>query len=215
MGWGILHGVLFAFAVGVAAVMLALDTTPQHVMRTLVGATLVGAVVGVILFFNLFHLAWTILGDSLTSGTSVSIDPAYRPLVVAAVVVGVIGALLGLIFGATRGRSFSAAIGGLLGGAIVGAAVGAFTAIAFSVEVAVAIGIAVALATWVPLVARPVLDGSYDWEALKARYWPGLTVETARESYEELRSRIPEMPKPPAMPGRPGTPGKPSGGSGR
>ena len=79
----------------------------------------------------------------------------------------------------------------------------------------VAIGIAVALATWVPLVARPVLDGSYDWEALKARYWPGLTVETARESYEELRSRIPEMPKPPAMPGRPGTPGKPSGGSGR
>jgi len=188
-------------------VTLALDMTPQHAMRTLVGATLVGALVGVILFFNLFHAAWAIIGDNLASGTSLSIDPANRPLVVAAVVVGAIGAVVGLILGAVRGRSFSMSIVGLLGGAVAGAALGAFTAITFSAEVAVAIGIAIALAVWPVLVARPLIDGSYDWEALKGRYWPGLTVETARETYEQLRQRIPEMPRPPAMPGRPGRPG--------
>jgi hypothetical protein len=204
MGWGIVHGVLFGIAVAVAAVMLALDLPEAHVFRTLVGATLVGIVVGGILFFNLFHLLWTVLGDELVARTTISIDPAYRPLIVAAVVVGALGALIGLILGIWRGRTFSAAIGGLLVGALAGAALGAFTAIDFSEEVAVAIGIAVALATWMPLDARPLLDGSYDWEALKSRYWPGLTVEMARETYAELLERMPEMPAAPKMPGRPG-----------
>ena len=87
---------------------------------------------------------------------------------------------------------------------MAGAALGAFTAITFSAEVAVAIGIAVALTTWMPLVAWPVISGTYDWEALTARYWPGLTVEMARETYEQLRERMPEMPAAPKMPGRPG-----------
>jgi hypothetical protein len=204
MGWGILHAVLFGLSVAVVAVMLALDIPPDSVFRTLVGAVLVGILVGGILFFNVFHLLWATLGDELASRTTVAIDPSYRPLVVGAVVVGAIGALVGLILGIWRGRTFSAAIGGLVGGAVAGAAFGAFTAITFSVEVAVAIGIAVTLVTWMPLVARPVITGTYDWDALKARYWPGLTVEMARETYEQLRERMPEMPAAPKMPGRPG-----------
>lgn len=204
IGWGILHAVLFGFAVAVAAVMLALDLPPDHIFRTLVGAVLVGVVVGGILFFNLFHLLWAALGDQLAANTTVSIDPGYRPLVVAVVVVGALGLLVGLALGIWRGRSFSAAIGGLLGGAVAGAAFGAFTAIAFSAEVAVAIGVAVTLVAWMPLVARPVITGTYDWDALKARYWPGLTVEMARETYAQLRERMPEMPAAPKMPGRPG-----------
>ena len=204
MGWGILHAVLFGFSVAVAAVMLALDISPQSVFRTLVGAVLIGIVVGGVLFLNLFHLLWATLGDELVARTTVSIDPAYRPMVVAAAVVGALGALIGLIVGIRVGRSFSSAIGGLLVGAVAGAALGAFTAITFSAEVAVAIGIAVALVAWMPLVARPVLTGTYDWEALKARYWPGLTVEMARETYALLLERMPAMPSAPKMPGRPG-----------
>jgi hypothetical protein len=204
MGWGILHGVLFGLAVAVAAVMLALDLSPDHVFRTLVGAVLVGIVVGGVLFFNAFHALWAILGDEVAARTTLSIDPAVRPLVMGAVVVGALGALIGLILGIARGRSFSAAVGGLVAGAVAGAAFGAFTAITFSEEVAVAIGIAVALVTWMPLVARPVITGTYDWEALKSRYWPGLTVEMARETYEQLRGRMPDMPAAPKMPGRPG-----------
>lgn len=191
--------------------MLALDISPSNVLGALVAAVLLGTAVGLVLFLNLPHAAWATLGDELAARTTISIDPAYRPLVAGAVVLGAVGALFGLIVGAWRGRSFSAAFGGLVGGVIAGAALGAFTAITFSAEVAVALGVTIALATWPVLVAQPVLDGSYDWEALKARYWPGLTVETARETYEQLKQRAPEMPTRPGTPHRPGMPGRRGG----
>jgi ABC-type uncharacterized transport system permease subunit len=110
---------------------------------------------------------------------------------------GVLGALVGLIVGARAGHSFSSAILGLLAGVLGGALFGAFTAITFSPQVAVAIGIAVVLALWPGLAAQPIISGDYDWEALKARYWPGLAVETAQETIEMLQAAIPEMPSRP------------------
>jgi hypothetical protein len=197
IAWGILHGFLFALAIAVSAVMLALDIPPSSVVVTLVASVVVGTLVGVVFALNLPNAGWTALGDWLSQNTTIAVDAGSRPLAVAAVVTGAIGALVGLILGARAGRSFSAAILGLIGGAILGAAFGAFTAITFSLQVAAAIGIAVALALWPVLVARPVISGSYDWEALKARYWPGLTVETAQETMELLQARIPEMPSRP------------------
>jgi hypothetical protein len=197
LGWGILHGFLFALAVAVSAVMLALDIPPSSVVATLVASAVVGTIVGVAFALNLPNAGWTALGDWLSQNTTIAVDAGSRPLAVAAVVVGVIGALVGLVLGWRAGRSFSAALLGLIGGAILGAAFGAFTAITFSPQVAAAIGIAVALALWPLLVAQPIISGSYDWEALKARYWPGLTVETAQETIELLQGRIPEMPSRP------------------
>ena len=197
IAWGILHGFLFALAVAVAAVMLALDIPPSSVVATLVASIVVGAIVGTVLLLNLPNAGWVALGDWLTANTTIALDAGSRPAVVAAVTIGVLGALVGLIAGARAGRNVSSAILGLLAGALGGALFGAFTAITFSPQVAVAIGIAVALALWPVLVAQPVISGSYDWEALKARYWPGLTVETAQETMELLQARIPEMPSRP------------------
>ena len=202
IGWGILHGFLFALAIAVSAVMLALDIPPRSVVATLAVSAVLGTLVGVVLAQNLPNAAWTALGDWLSQNTAIALDAGSRPMAVAAVVMGAIGALFGLILGARAGRSFSAAILGLIGGAILGAAFGAFTAITFSPQVAAAIGIAVALALWPVLVARPVISGSYDWEALKARYWPGLTVETAQETLDILQARIPDMPSRPTGRGR-------------
>ncbi len=197
IGWGILHAVLFALSVAIALVMLALEVSRAWVARSLVLAAIVGVLVGAFFLFNLPHAAWAAIGDQVDAQTSVRIDGAYRPLVVAVVIGLVAGAVVGLVVGAWRGRRFSAAIGGLLGGGIAFAALCAFTAISFSVECAAGVGVAIALAIWPLFVTRPIVDGSYDWDALAARYWPGLTVETVRTTIAEVKLRLPEMPSMP------------------
>jgi hypothetical protein len=205
MGWGILHAVLFGFAVAVALVLKALDFSAARLGWTLVAAAFVGFVIGGIFFLNLPHNAWVWVGDQVDVQTTLDIDPAYRPLAVAAAIGAIVGAVLGLIIGIWKGRSFSGAIGGLLGGAIALGALCAFTAISFSVECAVGLGIAVMLAVWPVFASRPLLDGSFDWDAFAASYWPGLTIETIRSTIEEVKLRLPDMP---SRPGRPSMPGR-------
>lgn len=197
IGWGILHTVLLGISVAVALVMLALEVPGAWVARSLVLAAGVGTLVGAVLFLNLPHAVWTAIGDQIEAQTAVQVDAAYRPLVVASVVGLVVGGVIGLVVGIWRGRSFSAAIGGLLGAGLVVGAIFAFTAISFSVECAAGIGVAVALAVWPLFVTRPIVDGSYDWDALAAKYWPGLTIETVRATIAEVKLRLPEMPSMP------------------
>ena len=67
-------------------------------------------------------------------------------------------------------------------------------AISFSRHVGIAIGICVVLIAW-PALAATALRG-YDWGALKARYWPGTTIETTKETIEWVRARTPLGRKP-------------------
>ena len=197
IGWGVLHAVLFGVAVAVACVMLALELTPRHVALTLAGAAVIGSLVGGIFLLNLPHAAWAWVGDQVDVGTTIDIDPGYRPLVVAAFFGALVGAIVGMLAFAWQSRSFSGAIGGLFVGAIALAAFCAFTAITFSVQCAVGIGIAVTLAVWPVLVSRPVWNGTYDWDGLASKYWPGLTIEVAQDTLEEVRLRLPDMPSMP------------------
>ena len=201
MGWGILHAVLFGLAVAVALVLRALDFSAARLGWTLVAAAFVGFLVGGVFFLNLPHNAWAWVGDQVDVQTTLDIDPAYRPLAVAAGIGAIVGAVLGLVIGIWKGRSFSAAIGGLLGGAIALGALCAFTAIAFSVECAVGLAVAVTLAVWPVFASRPLLDGTYDFDAYTAEYWPGLTIEVFQGTIEQLKLRLPDMP---SMPGRRG-----------
>lgn len=201
MGWGILHAVLFGLAVAVALVLRALDFSAARLGWTLVAAAFVGFLVGGIFFLNLPHAAWAWVGDQVDVQTTLEIDPAYRPLVVAAAIGALVGAVLGLVVGAWNGRSFSAAIGGLVAGALALGAFCAFTAITFSVECAAGIGVAVTLALWPVFAARPLMDGTYDFDAYAAQYWPGLTIEVFQATIEQVKLRLPDMP---SMPGRRG-----------
>ena len=101
--------------------------------------------------------------------------------------------LVALVIGARAGGP-GAAIAGLIGGAVVGALAGAFLAISFSRHVGIAIGICAVLIAW-PALAATALR-AYDWGALKARYWPGTTIETTKETIEWVRARTPLGRKP-------------------
>ncbi len=208
MGWGILHGVLFGLAVAVALMLRALDFSAARLGWTLVAAAFVGFLVGGVFFLNIPHAGWVWVGDQVDVQTTLEIDPAYRPLVVAASIGALVGAVLGLIVGAWKGRSFSAAIGGLLGGALALGAFCAFTAISFSAECAVGLGIAVTLVAWPVFAVRPLVDGTFDWNAYTAQYWPGLTVEIVQETIEQVKLRLPDMPSRPARPSMPGRGGQ-------
>jgi len=201
MGWGILHAVLFGVAVAVALVLRALDFSAARLGWTLVAAAFVGLLVGGVFFLNLPHAAWAWVGDQIDVQTTLDVDPAYRPLVVAAAIGALVGAVAGLVVGAWNGRSFSAAIGGMLAGALALGAFCAFTAITFSVECAAGIGVAITLALWPVFAVRPLVDGTYDFDAYAAQYWPGLTIEVFQATVEQVKLRLPDMP---SMPGRRG-----------
>jgi hypothetical protein len=204
MGWGILHAVLFGLAVAVALVLRALDFSAARLGWTLVAAAAVGLLVGGIFFLNLPHDAWAWVGDQVDVQTTLEIDPAYRPLVVAAAIGAMVGAMVGLVVGIWKGRSFSAAIGGMVAGALALGAFCAFTAITFSVECAAGIAVAVTLAAWPVFAVRPLVDGTFDWDAYAAQYWPGLTIEVFQETIEQVKLRLPDLPSRPARPSIPG-----------
>ncbi len=184
MGWGILHGTELSLAVAVALVLGALDIPRGFLVRMLVVAFVLGSLVAVIFGLALSNAFWTAVGDAVAPG----VDPAYRPLLVAAVAGAVLGGLLGIVVGVRAGAPdsrVSGGAGGLVAGALAGALLGAFTAISFTPEVGVAIGVAVTLALW-PVFCLRALQG-YDWEALKTRFTPTTTIETAQETMEWLQ----------------------------
>jgi len=77
---------------------------------------------------------------------------------------------------------------------VAGVLIGAFLAISFSLRVGIALGICTTLIAW-PAFAAMALR-SYDWGVLKARYWPGTTIETTKETIEWVRARTPLGRKP-------------------
>jgi hypothetical protein len=184
MGWGILHGTELSLAIAVALVLAALDIPRAWLARMLALAIALGAVVAVIFGLALSHQFWTAVGDALVP----TVDPAYRPLLVAALAGAIVGGLSGIVAAARAaapGDRVYSAVFGFVGGAVAGTLLGAFTAISFTLQVGIAIGIAVALAVWPVLCLRRLQD--YDWEALQARFTPTTTIETAQETMEWLQ----------------------------
>jgi simple sugar transport system permease protein len=79
-------------------------------------------------------------------------------------------------------------------GSAIGAAIGAFSAITFTWHVAVAIGIAVWFGVALALMGADVATRGIDTEALKARFYPQATIDTAKETIEWAKARIPRGP---------------------
>ena len=156
------------------------------IVRDLVLAIVVGAIVGVLFGLNLTNIAWTGLGEVLNLG----IEPGVRPLVVGAATLAIVLGVLGLVVGAWR-AGYRAAFGGLIGGLIAGALLGAFTAIAFGPRVGAALGVTAALIMWPVFMGLSVQRKGVDGEALKERFYPSTTIDTTKETIEWVRSRTP------------------------
>ena len=189
LGWGVLHGVLLCVALVAALLLAALEIPGRHLAATFVGAVGIGIVVAVVLGLAWPNQAFTRIGDALIPGIETGVRPLVAGLAVGALLVGLVALVVGARAGGPGG-----AIAGLIGGAVVGALAGAFLAISFSRHVGIAIGICVVLIAW-PALAATALRG-YDWGALKARYWPGTTIETTKETIEWVRARTPLGRKP-------------------
>jgi hypothetical protein len=184
MGWGILHGTLFAIGMAVILVLGALRISRSYLAGTFLVAILVGIAVGIVLGFAWPNIAYARIGEAVVPG----VDAGVRPLVVGLAVGALVLGLLGLLGGARAGGG-SGAIGGLIAGAIGGAIVGAFTAISFSTQVGAALGVATALVTW-PVLAALALRG-YDGEEFKRRFTPQRSIDAARETMDFLKQRLP------------------------
>jgi hypothetical protein len=187
IGWGILLGVFLLAGIALAAVVAALRPGVQApIGRALLVGVVVGVVVGIVLGLDLTNRGWSALADVIVP----TMDPAYRPLVVAIVGLAIIFAVLGLIAGALTSGG-GGAIGGVIGGAVAGALLGLLTAFAPGRRVGAAIGVEAGLITWIAAMAIGVVRGGFDTDALKDRFWPATTIETTKETIEWARERMP------------------------
>ncbi len=189
IGWGVLLGVELLLAVAVAAVLVALRV--PGLGKDVVIAFLLGLVVALVLGLNLPNLLFTSIGDALNLG----VDPAVRPLLVGVVVLAILGAIVGLGMGIRAGGGVGGFVGGLVVGAVAGALFGAFLSITFGPRVGAALGFAVFYLAWPILMGLRTQRQGIDVEALKARFYPGTSIETTKESIEWVKARFPGGPR--------------------
>jgi MFS family permease len=194
LGWGVVLVGELSVAIALDSVLIAFDIPGGRIGRRFLVAAVIGVVVGLLAGFWVFNRLWEAIGVAVAP----NLDPATRPLVVGTVVGAVVGAVVGLLGGTeTKGRSAGGIIGSaimaVVVGAAVGAALGAFSSITFSAQVAVALGIAIGLLTWIVLCAA--LAREIDGEAFSQKFYPTQSVDTAKETMEWLRERMPLGPR--------------------
>ncbi len=186
MGWGILHGVLLFAGIATAAVLAAIGMSAGRIGRSFLAALLIGVLVAIVLALDLTNQAYAQVGTSVLPG----IEAGVRPLVSGILVVAVIGLLAGLVL-ASRVPSARDRIAAVFGAVVVGALVGAFTAITFGTQPGIGLGAAVGYAAWIVLMGADMARTGVDLDALKARFYPTLTIDTSKETLEWLQSKMP------------------------
>ena len=191
IGWGVLLYTELGVAVALTAVVVALGVPGSKIGPPILVSVLVGVVLAIMLGLALTNEGWTRLGESVFPNVEGGFRPLGTAMAFSAAVVGVIGLLLGV-----RSGGIGGAIGGLIAGALFGVVLGALSAIRFGPGPGVALGIAVAAIVWIVLVARALMQVGVDGDALKARFWPSLTIDTTKETIEWVRERTPLGPRP-------------------
>jgi hypothetical protein len=191
IGWGVLLGFFLLIDIALVAALVALGISGGRIGRAFLVAVVFGVIVGIVLGLDLTNRGWTLAAESILP----AMDPANRPLALAAAALAIIGGLLGLIGGIRSGGGAGGAIRGLIAGAIVGALLGVLTAIALGPRVGAAVGVLTTLIAWPAMVGLDVSRAGVDTDALKARFYPSQTIETTKETIEWVRQRTPLGPK--------------------
>ena len=189
IGWGVLLGSLLLIDVAVVGGLLAVGVPGSRLGRALLAALGLGVVAGIVLGLDLTNRAWTTVGDNLMPG----VDVGFRPLAIAVLSLALIGGVIGLIGGS---RAAGGAAGsGLFMGAFAGIVLGVLTAVAVGPRVGAAFGVLTTFLAWPALMGLDVSRTGIDRDAIKARFYPGTTIETTKETIEWVRQRTPLGPK--------------------
>lgn len=184
IGWGVLLGSLLLVDGAVVAGLLAVGMPGRRLGLVALVALLIGGAIGIVLGLDLTNRAWTIIGDAVLPG----VGAGTRPLAVAVLALGILGGIVGLV---GRARAGGSAAGGLVGGAAAGILLGLLTAMAPGSRVGAAFGVLAMLIAWPALSGLDASRTGIDTEALKARFYPGQTIETTKETIEWVRQRTP------------------------
>lgn len=187
MGWGVIDGVLAFLSVAMAAVLLAVGISATRIGRALLGAIVVGILIGVTLGLDLPNRLYAAIGESL----GLAVDPGIRPLVVGMLLGGFIGLVAGIVAAIRMPVSGGGRFVALAGLTVLGVAIGAFTSITFGPQVGVGIGITLGYIAWMAFMGIDVSRTGIDVEGLKARFYPGQTIDTSKETLEWLQKRMP------------------------
>jgi len=189
MGWGILHGLLFALAVAVSAVAAALGAHGRWIWLPVLSGAFVAIAVGLLLGSTLAFRGSAELAARGEAALRIDLPSGWDTVVAGAAGGAVIGALLLLVVGLVLRRSVKAAPGLLLDGAIPGAILGALCGAAqYSWQVGAAIGLTVGLIVWIAAAVAAMTR--LDLSARFAGLTPTTTIDTARETWEWVRARI-------------------------
>jgi hypothetical protein len=186
MGWGILHGLLFAAALATACVSGALGTSMRPIGTAFAAGIAFAVLFGLLFGFAAFNRVYAAIGDQVATG----IEPGVRPLVVGAVIFGVVGLVLGIVL-ALRVEGAGARLGAVIGLTVLGALIGAWSAITFGPQVSAGIGITIGYVTSIAIMAIGARRRAVDIEELTARFYPTQTIETSKETLEWLQRRMP------------------------
>jgi hypothetical protein len=188
IGWGLLQGTLGLIAVAVTLILVALRV--PGLGKDVAGALIVGIAVALVLGFEIPNKIFTWIGETGALG----IDVGVRPLVIGLGIFAAIGLVIGLVAGIRIGGG-QAIVTGVFAGLFAGAAIGAFLSITFGLRVGIALGVAVFWLTMPILMALRVQRVGIDVEGLKARFIPQVTIDTAKESLEWAKERVPTGPQ--------------------
>jgi hypothetical protein len=187
MGWGVLHGLLLAAGIAVAAGVLAVGVPGGRLVGWFLVAVVVALAVGGALGLELPNQFYKSVGDS----AGLSVEIGVRPLVAGLLVGALVGLVLGIGAAALAVESGGGRLATVLGLIVVGALVGAFSTITFGTQVGAAVGITVGYLTWIALMAADLARNGVDTEAIKNRFYPTATIETSKETLEWLQKRMP------------------------
>jgi hypothetical protein len=187
MGWGILHGVLLFASIALVCVFAILGVPNRRFVNVGVVSVVVAVVTSLVLGLGLLNQLYQAIGDA----AALAVDPGVRPLVVGVMIGALVGLLAGIYLAASRDPAAGGRAALFFGALLTGVVLGALTSITYGPQVGIAIGIAIGLATFLAVLAALVAREGIDQEALKARFYPDVTIDTSKETLEWLQRRMP------------------------
>jgi Putative Actinobacterial Holin-X, holin superfamily III len=189
MGWGILHGVLFAAAVAAAAIAAALGAGGRAILVAFLSGVVVSVAIALALGSDIAFQGAAWLAARASEALRISPPAGWDTIVAGAIAGAVIGLVLFFLIGLVQWRSLRGALGLRVDGFVLGAFLGALCGAGhYTWPLAVANGLVIGLLVWV--LGSVAAATSADVTARFSRLTPTTTIETAKETWEWVRARI-------------------------